>query len=104
MQRPSRLVQLATCILAFSLTAPVSPWPGTRSPVQLAKSGRSSKNSDSDDRGAADDTWSHSSSVKVRGRLKFNSNGYDPQRVKRFWRHYHGARPEEKGKRRQVQR
>jgi len=25
--------------------------------------------------------------------------GYDPQRVKRFWRHYHGARPEKQPKR-----
>ncbi len=85
------------------------PWRGATAPAppfgstQLAKDTHSSKMLDSDDRGAGEETY-HSSAVRVRGRVKFHPSGYDAGRVRRFWRHYHGVRTEEKGKRAQVAR
>lgn len=109
MLTPSRRAPVASCILAVALLAPGMPWRGATpsaplyGSTQLAKDTHASKMLDTDDRGAGEDTW-HSSAVRVRGRVKFQASGYDAGRVRRFWRHYHGVRTEEKTKRAQVAR
>ena len=98
---------MTSCVLALSLLAPGAQWRGATSCLPLCGSiqvAKSTKLSDSDDRGGAEESWSRSSAVRVRGRVKFHPNGYDAGRVRRFWRHYHGARTQEKTKRPQVAR
>jgi len=66
--------------------------------LQLAKSGSRSRHA-TDDRDLDLDTgWSqHGRSHSGTGG-KSAPKGYDPERIKNFWRHYHGARPQPKSK------
>jgi len=88
-QRSQRLAQVALlATLALPVIRTVDPgW--SRSLVRLARS-------DADDERDLDrpsrSVGSHAHGVKS------PKGGYDPQRIKRFWRHYHGARPEKKEK------
>jgi hypothetical protein len=55
---------------------------------------------ESDDRNTDDDFSPTTSSRPLRSGTKLRSSprGYDARRVQRFWRNYHGAKPEKKEK------
>jgi hypothetical protein len=99
------LAHLTAGVLALSAVALWAPpfevtahvWPGGS--LRLAKEYQSRRFKETDDRNSDDDFGKTSSPLpKSPGRMKSSPGGYDARRVQRFWRHYHGARPEKKEK------
>jgi hypothetical protein len=99
------LAHLAVAVLVVSGLSVGAPVTDGRAParvagfVQLAKGNQSrhfkeSNNPDDDDNFGKN----YPPLPRGSGGVKSSPSGYDPQRVKRFWSHYHGARPEKKEK------
>ena len=101
---PSRIVPRVAGVVAIVLPFVwLSCWPttvqaGSGRSIQIPGSSRSSKSletSDSD----SDEGWSWSRrSSNLGSGVKSGTSSYQPERIKRFWSHYHGARPEQKRK------
>jgi hypothetical protein len=91
------LARLAPCLL-LCVGAAAMPRsdvaPSSRpAATQLAGGDRSYRSKEDDSSFGTDEPqWSRSSGVRVPGQLKSNPSGYAPERIHRFWRHYHGAR------------
>lgn len=67
--------------------------------LQVAKDSHSPRGKLSEDIGLdSDEPWSQPASPKVGKSIKSAPGGYDQRRIKRFWSHYHGARPAKKPK------
>jgi hypothetical protein len=88
--------EILVALLAISLPAltprGVSTTAGIAAEVQVAR-GRSSHKSLDDDLDTDFDAGKSDSKGPRLPGIKSAPGGYDPKRVQRFWRHYHGARP-----------
>jgi hypothetical protein len=103
---PRPAFHVAVAILAVAAATPPL-WPGSHektvgAALQLARAARvrpSRQTLESDDRGAElDKPLSTSKTVRSGSGFKTSPGGYSPQRVHRFWSHYHHARPGPKEK------
>lgn len=98
-------IHLATATLALVMVAepPAVPRSATGVGLQVARTATQSYRShwrdDSDDKGADVDKPITGPTKSGRtGGFKSGASGYNPERVQRFWSHYHGARPGPKEK------
>lgn len=103
-------IQTALVALALSVAveSPLPHGPRTTVGVQLARAAtqiyKSHWHDDTDDRGADVDKPIPSStkSGQISG-FKSGSAAYNPERIQKFWSHYHGARPGPKEKPLEIQ-
>jgi hypothetical protein len=73
--------------------------PQAVSTVQLAKGSQTRPYKAPEDRDSDDNpTKSYSPLPRMKAGVASSPTGYNPKRGKRFWSHYHGARPEKKAK------
>lgn len=83
---------VAICLWTSSAAFTVGAHQRAADNVQIAKDSHSRKLADTDNESdfGLDTPASHSAGPRLGRGAKSASGGYDPQRIKRFWKHYHG--------------